>query len=78
VDAELVLRKDQVPATRLGQSRGNAPRLGWVSWLGDRPRQRDATDVRMRAEGMPPAALRRRCKRRPALRLEPKKPDVHP
>jgi type VI secretion system protein ImpH len=48
---ELVLRKDQVPATRLGQSRGNAPRLGWVSWLGDRPRQRDATDVRMRAEG---------------------------
>lgn len=50
-DAELVLRKDQVPTTRLGQSRGNAPRLGWVSWLGDRPRQRDAADVRMRAEG---------------------------
>ncbi|TPG23065.1 type VI secretion system baseplate subunit TssG [Variovorax guangxiensis] len=46
-DAELVLEKDEVPATRLGQQRGNAPRLGWVSWLGHRPRARNAADVRI-------------------------------
>jgi len=46
-DAELVLRKEQVPPTRLGQQRGNAPRLGWISWLGERPRSRDASDVRI-------------------------------
>lgn len=46
-DAELMLEKAQVPPTRLGNARGNAPRLGWVSWLGERPRQRDAADVRI-------------------------------
>jgi type VI secretion system protein ImpH len=46
-DAQLVLRKEEVPPTRLGQRRGNAPRLGWVSWLGARPRQGDAADVRI-------------------------------
>ncbi|RYF65374.1 MAG: type VI secretion system baseplate subunit TssG, partial [Comamonadaceae bacterium] len=46
-DAELILEKQQVPATRLGQQQGNAPRLGWVSWLGQRPRARDAADVRI-------------------------------
>lgn len=46
-DAELMLEKAQVPPTRLGSARGNAPRLGWVSWLGERPRQRDAADVRI-------------------------------
>ncbi|RYY53172.1 MAG: type VI secretion system baseplate subunit TssG, partial [Comamonadaceae bacterium] len=55
-DAELVLEKVQVPATRLGQRRGNAPRLGWVSWLGDRPRQRDAADVRVDHRPSPHAA----------------------
>jgi len=46
-DAELVLEKAQVPVTRLGHARGNAPRLGWVSWLGERTRSRDAADVRI-------------------------------
>lgn len=46
-DAELVLEKAQVPLTRLGDARGNAPRLGWVSWLGQRARSRDAADVRI-------------------------------
>jgi len=46
-DAQLVLHKAQVPDTRLGRHRGNAPRLGWVSWLGAGPRRRDAADVRI-------------------------------
>jgi len=46
-DAQLVLHREHVPATRLGRHRGNAPCLGWVSWLGARPRQRDAADVRI-------------------------------
>ena len=49
-DAALVLEKAQVPATRLGQARGNAPRLGWVSWLGERSRTRDAADVRIASQ----------------------------
>ena len=48
-DAELVLQKDEVPPTRLGHGVGNAPRLGWVSWLGERPRTRDAADVHVYA-----------------------------
>ena len=46
-DAELVLEKAQVPLTRLGDAKGNGPRLGWVSWLGQRTRSRDAADVRI-------------------------------
>ena len=46
-DAELILETQQVPPTRLGQHKGNAPRLGWVSWLGERSRRRDAADVRV-------------------------------
>jgi type VI secretion system protein ImpH len=46
-DAELALEKAQVPPTRLGSAKGNAPRLGWVSWLGERARTRDAADVRI-------------------------------
>lgn len=46
-DAELILQKEEVPPTRLGAHAGNAPRLGWVSWLGTRRRTRDAADVRI-------------------------------
>ena len=46
-DAALVLKKEQVPPTRLGCRTGNAPRLGWVSWLGERSRSHDAADVRV-------------------------------
>jgi len=51
-DAELVLQKQQVPATRLGEAKGNGPRLGWVSWLGQRTRARDAADVRIGSQGV--------------------------
>ncbi len=46
-DAQLALQGAQVPPTRLGQAKGNAPRLGWIAWLGQRPRSRDAADVRI-------------------------------
>jgi type VI secretion system protein ImpH len=46
-DAELILEKQQVPPTRLGERKGNAPRLGWASWLGECKRKRDAPDVRI-------------------------------
>jgi len=46
-DAELVLEKQQVPPTRLGGAKGNSPRLGWVSWLGQSARSRNAADVRI-------------------------------
>jgi type VI secretion system protein ImpH len=46
-DAELILEKEEVPPTRLGARTGNAPRLGWVSWLGAHGRTRDAADVRI-------------------------------
>lgn len=38
---KLVLRGDQVPACRLGES----GRLGWTTWLGRRPEPGDADDV---------------------------------
>ena len=46
-DAQLALEKQEVPPTRLGQLRGNAPRLGWVSWLGQRRRTRDGAELRI-------------------------------
>lgn len=53
-DAQLILDQDEVPPTRLGQHLGNAPRLGWVSWLGEQPRRRHAADVRMSAHATTP------------------------
>ena len=55
-DAQLVLCKDEVPPTRLGGHLGNAPRLGWVSWLGSRPRARDAADVRIDGDAPLPSS----------------------
>lgn len=46
-DAELILQKEELPPARLGTLKGNAPRLGWVSWLGRERRARDAADVRI-------------------------------
>lgn len=58
-DAELVLENIEVPAARLGSRRGNAPRLGWVAWLGQRARARNAADVRIdgRASDVPVAQI---------------------
>lgn len=41
----LRLQADEVPVTCPGQHRGNRPRLGWTTWLGNRPRRDDARDV---------------------------------
>lgn len=40
-DVNLILRRDEVPATRLGR----AGRLGWSTWLMPRRSSRDATDL---------------------------------
>jgi type VI secretion system protein ImpH len=40
-DVNLILRKEEVPALRLGA----AGLLGWTSWLGTRRSERDATDL---------------------------------
>lgn len=42
-DARLLLQRAEVPPTRLG---GGA-RLGWTSWVGNRPRANHAVDVRI-------------------------------
>jgi type VI secretion system protein ImpH len=46
-DVRLILRKDEVPPLRLGQS----GRLGWTSWLGRRQVATDAGDLCFNAEG---------------------------
>jgi type VI secretion system protein ImpH len=45
-DARLVLRRDQVPATRIGRY----GRLGWTTWVGRYWRGRDADDLTLDAE----------------------------
>lgn len=42
-DANLVLKKDEVPATRLGQQ----GRLGWSTWMHSRPFENDADDLKL-------------------------------
>jgi type VI secretion system protein ImpH len=45
-DVRLHLRAKDVPHLRLGsRDPEDAPRLGWLTWLGTRPRDRDACDV---------------------------------
>jgi type VI secretion system protein ImpH len=45
-DAGLVLRRSEVPRTRLGRY----GRLGWTTWLGSRRMERDADDLRLDPE----------------------------
>ena len=54
-DAQLVLRRDQVPATQLGVQ----GQLGWTSWLGQAPgrRAKDADDVCLNLERLSRLAL---------------------
>ena len=48
-DLRLVLLRDEVPQTRLGQY----GRLGWTTWLGRRaPRSRDVDDLRLNPEAL--------------------------
>ena len=44
-DVNMVLRRDEVPATRLGQQ----GQLGWTSWLLPRPSRADAADLFLEA-----------------------------
>ena len=44
-DVNMVLRRDEVPATRLGQQ----GRLGWTTWLMPRPNPKDAADLFLEA-----------------------------
>ena len=55
-DAQIVLKRDEVPATRLG----SAGQLGWTSWLGMPPGKRanDADDVMLDMERLTGARLR--------------------
>lgn len=40
-DVQLILKKEEVPAMRLD----NGSRLGWTTWLGKRPTEKDADDL---------------------------------
>jgi type VI secretion system protein ImpH len=45
-DAQFVLAKEEVPATRLGES----SRLGWTTWVTSKPFERDAEDLVLNPE----------------------------
>jgi type VI secretion system protein ImpH len=47
-DAQLILRREDVPPLTLG----GGPRLGWTTWLGGKPRSRDAADLCLNAEAL--------------------------
>ncbi|PWV64780.1 type VI secretion system baseplate subunit TssG [Plasticicumulans acidivorans] len=51
-DVQLILSRPEVPALRLG----GTTRLGWTSWLGAPPLQRDPDDLRLQAPRERPAA----------------------
>jgi type VI secretion system protein ImpH len=44
-DVQLVLDAGEVPRCRLGSTAEDQPRLGWNTWLGSQPRDRDASDA---------------------------------
>jgi type VI secretion system protein ImpH len=56
-DLRLVLRAREVPQLRLGaRGESEAPRLGWLTWIGTKPRDRDANDVTIPTSAQPRAA----------------------
>jgi len=81
-DAQLILRKTEVPPTRLGQHAGNAPRLGWVAWIGQQPRTRHAADVRIddtqAEQPVNPAAQPPQPATQPATQPAAAKPPAQP
>lgn len=42
---QLVLKRDEAPGVRLGEEGAEAPRLGWVSWIKNKPMGRDPEDA---------------------------------
>ncbi len=53
-DVQLVLRADEVPATRLQTTDAYAPRLGWTTWLKTKELERDADEVRFAGSSLAP------------------------
>jgi type VI secretion system protein ImpH len=52
VEFRLLMRRDEVPTTQLGSTGPEATRLGWSTWLVNRPRATDADDVHFTAEAL--------------------------
>lgn len=42
---QLVLKRDEAPGVRLGEEGAGAPRLGWISWIKNKPMGRDPEDA---------------------------------
>ena len=59
IQLTLSLRADDVPATRLGRGVDKPSCLGWTTWLGNRPRQNDAQDVKIDMDRWQRAAIRK-------------------
>lgn len=51
-DVQLLLRADEVPATRLESTESYAPRLGWTTWLKTKQFERHADEVRFSGSTM--------------------------
>ena len=51
-DVQLLLRSDEVPATRLESTESYAPRLGWTTWLKTKQFDRHADEVRFSGSTM--------------------------
>ena len=47
-DAQLILKREAVPACELGAEGENAPRLGWVTWVKSAPMRQDPSDTVLR------------------------------
>lgn len=45
VEAQLILRREDVPGCQLGAGGASAPQLGWVSWSKSRMMDRDASET---------------------------------
>jgi len=44
-EAQLILKREEVPRCEIGTENGATPRLGWVSWLKSAPLPRDPNDT---------------------------------
>jgi type VI secretion system protein ImpH len=50
VEAQFVLRREDVPPCELGQETAEAPRLGWSSWIRSAPFRRDPDETILQVE----------------------------
>jgi len=42
---QLVLKREEAPGVRLGEDGASAPRLGWVTWIRNKPMERDPEEA---------------------------------